>query len=146
MNLPSEMAVARFSQKFNCAQSVFAAFAPQLGMDESRALKLASPFGGGVSRRGQVCGAVSGALMVLGLARGADTPEGKEDAYRMGQEFLQQFESKHDTILCRELLNCDLSTSAGLEQARVSGVLTSLCPLFVRDAAEIVQGMLAARP
>jgi C_GCAxxG_C_C family probable redox protein len=143
MTNPPEIAVARFRQDFNCAQSVLVAFALQLGMDESQALKLASPFGGGVVRRGQICGAVTGALMVLGLAQGADTPEGKEDTYRLGQEFLQRFESKHATILCRELLDCDISTLEGLQQAREKGAFTALCPLFVRDAAEIVQEMLS---
>jgi C_GCAxxG_C_C family probable redox protein len=142
---PPEMAVARFRQNFNCAQSVFVAFAHQLGLDENHALKLASPFGGGVARRGQICGAVTGALMALGLAQGADTPAGKEDAYRLGQEFLQQFESKHATILCRELIDCDISTPEGHQQAREKGVFTSLCLLFVRDAAEIVQAMLVKK-
>jgi C_GCAxxG_C_C family probable redox protein len=140
---PPEIAVARFRKDFNCAQSVFVAFAPQFGMDESQALKLASPFGGGVARRGQICGAVIGALMVLGLAQGADSPAGKEDAYRMGQEFLQRFESRHATILCRELLDCDISTLEGRQQAREKGVFTTLCPLFVGDAAEIVQATLS---
>lgn len=143
MTNPPEIAIAHFRQNFNCAQSVLVAFAPQLGMDDSQALRLASPFGGGVVRRGQTCGAVTGALMVLGLAQGADTPEGKEDTYRLGQEFLQRFESRHATILCRELLDCDISTPEGLQQAREKGAITALCPLFVRDAAEIVQTMLS---
>ncbi len=146
MTNPPEIAVARFRQNFNCAQSVFVAFAPQLGMDESQALKLASPFGGGVTRRGQICGAVTGALMALGLAQGAETPAGKEGAYRLGEEFLQRFESRHATILCRELLDCDISTPEGLQQAREKGAFTVLCPLFVRDAAEIVQALLAKKP
>ena len=143
MTNPSEIALACFRQNFNCAQSVLVAFAPQLGLDESQALKIASPFGGGVARRGQVCGAVTGGLMALGLAQGADTPAGKEDAYRLGQEFLQRFESRHATILCRELLGCDISTPAGRQQAGERGVFTSLCPLFVGHAAEIVQAMLS---
>ena len=136
----------RFSQNFNCAQSVLVAFAPQLGLDETQALKLASPFGGGVARRGQVCGAVTGALMALGLAYGADAPAGKEHAYRLGQEFLRRFESRHATILCRELLEIDISTPEGHQQAREKGVFTALCPLLVGDAAEIVQEMLAKKP
>jgi C_GCAxxG_C_C family probable redox protein len=140
---PPEIAVARFRQSFNCAQSVFAAFASQLDMNDSQALKLASPFGGGVARRGQICGAVTGALMALGLAQGADTPAGKEDAYRLGQEFLKRFESRHASILCRELIDCDISTPEGHQLARDKGAFTTLCPLFVRDAAEIAQNMLA---
>jgi C_GCAxxG_C_C family probable redox protein len=140
-----ETARLRFRQNFNCAQSVLVAFAPQLGLDEQQALKMASPFGGGVARRGQVCGAVTGALMALGLARGADTPAGKEDAYRLGQEFLQRFESRHDSLLCRELLGFDTGTPEGRQQARDKGLFTSLCPLFVGDAVEIVQEMLAEK-
>jgi len=145
MTNPPELAVARFRQNFNCAQSVFVAFALQLGIDESQMLKLASPFGGGVARRGQICGAVTGALMVLGLAQGTDTPAGKEDAYRLGQEFLQRFESRHGTILCRELIDCDISTPEGRQQAREKGAFTALCPLFVQTAAEIAQAMLAEK-
>lgn len=142
---PSEIALARFRQNFNCAQSVLVAFAPQLGLDDGQALRMASPFGGGVARRGQICGAVTGALMALGLARGADTPAGKEDAYRLGQVLLQRFESRHGTILCRELLDCDISTPEGRQQARDKGAFTALCPLFVGDAVEVVQEMLSEK-
>jgi C_GCAxxG_C_C family probable redox protein len=140
----SQTAVALFGRKFNCAQSVFAAFSSQLGMDESRMLKLASPLGGGIARRGQVCGAVTGALLALGLARGSDTPDGKEAAYRLGQEFLQRFETRHGTLLCRELLGCDISTEPGRRQAQDNNLFTTLCPQFVGDAAEIVQSMLGS--
>lgn len=146
MNNPIDTAAALYDQGFNCAQSVLAAFAAQLGLDESRALKLASPFGGGVSRRGEVCGAVSGALMVLGLAQGADTPAGKESAYLLGQDFLQRFEARHGTILCRKLIDCDISTPEGLQQARSRGVFTALCPRFVRNATEIAQALLVENP
>jgi C_GCAxxG_C_C family probable redox protein len=146
MNNPADTAAARLDQGFNCAQSVLAAFAGQLGLDESRALKLASPFGGGVSRRGEVCGAVSGALMVLGLAQGADTPAGKESAYLLGQDFLQRFEARHGTILCRKLIDCDISTPEGLQQARSRGVFKALCPRFVRNATEIAQALLVESP
>ncbi|MGZ6346647.1 MAG: C-GCAxxG-C-C family protein [Anaerolineales bacterium] len=141
-NKPSEIAAALFDGNFNCAQSVFAAFASQFGMDESLMLKMSSPFGGGVARRGHVCGAVTGGLMALGLARGADTPSGKEAAYRLGQEFMQRFESRHGSIICRVLLDYDISTEAGWQQAREKGLFKSNCPLFVRDAVEIVQDML----
>ncbi len=138
----SANAVARFDQHFNCAQSVFSAFASQLGVDESLMLKLASPFGGGVARRGQVCGAVTGGLMALGLAQGTDTPAGKEEAYRIAQDFLQRFEASHKTILCRDLLGYDISTAQGHQQASEDGAFTRLCPLYVGHAVRIVQEML----
>jgi C_GCAxxG_C_C family probable redox protein len=139
---PSEIAVSSFDQGFNCAQSVFAAFASQFGMDESSMLKLSSLFGGGVARRGQVCGAVSGGLMALGLARGADTPSGKEEAYRLGQEYLHNFEARHGSILCRDLLGYDISTDAGRQLARENGAFKTLCPKFVGDAAAIARTMM----
>ena len=142
MTTPAETAGIVFSQSFNCSQAVFTAFAPQLGLDKDTALKLASPFGGGVARRGEVCGAVTGALMALGLARGADKPAGKEEIYRLSQEFMRRFEEKHHTIKCRELIDCDLSTPAGYQAATEKRVFTSICPGLVGDAVEIVQALL----
>ena len=142
MSTPAERAVATFNQNYNCSQAVFSAFASQFGLDMDTALKLASPFGGGMARRGEICGAVSGALMALGLARGADKPSGKEKIYQLSKEFTLIFEGKHGTLLCRELLGCDISTQDGWQKAKEAGKFTSTCPLLVQDAAEIVQKIL----
>jgi C_GCAxxG_C_C family probable redox protein len=143
MEQSAGIAAEHFDQGFNCAQSVLAAFTSHLGLSESQALKLASPFGGGIARRGQVCGAVSGALLVLGLARGSDTPAGKEAAYQMAQEFLKCFEDRHASILCRDLLGCDISTPEDFQRARQQGLFSTTCPQFVLDGVDIVQSMLA---
>jgi C_GCAxxG_C_C family probable redox protein len=142
MKDPVEIASAYSDRGFSCAQSVFAAFAVRNGLEEATALKLASTLGGGLSRHGEVCGAVSGALLALGLALGSDRPEGKEESYRRGDDFLKRFQHIHGTLLCRELINFDLHTPEGLELARASGVLKTRCPVFVRDAAAIVAAML----
>jgi C_GCAxxG_C_C family probable redox protein len=139
---PAERAVTVFSQSFNCSQAVFSAFAPQSGLNKETALKLASPFGGGMARRGEVCGGVTGALLALGLARGADKPAGKEEIYRLSQEFMRLFEEKHSTLLCRDLIDCDISTPEGLQKARETGKFTTTCLGLVRDAADIVQTLL----
>ena len=112
-------------------------------MTKETALKLASPFGGGVARHGEICGAVSGALMALGLARGAEVPAKKEETYQLAQEFLRRFEEKHHALRCRDLIGCDLNTPEGHQKAVEKGVFRSLCPLLVSDAVEIVQAMLA---
>jgi len=138
----TEVALSRFDQGYNCSQSVFAAFAPQFGIPEDLALKLASPFGGGVARQGQICGAVSGSLMALGAGRGADNPAKKEETYRLGQELLRAFESKHGTLLCRELIGFDLRSAEGRKQAKENGVFKTICPRMVRDAVEIAQELL----
>ena len=142
MATPAEIAVTVFSQNFNCSQSVFSAFAARFGLDRETALKLASPFGGGVARRGEVCGAVTGALLALGLARGAELPAGKEEIYRLSQVFMRLFEEKHNTVLCRDLIACDLSTPAGYQYATEKRVFTTICPVLVQDAVEIVQKLL----
>jgi C_GCAxxG_C_C family probable redox protein len=144
MATPEETAVGIFSRKFNCAQAVFASFGPQLGLDEQTCLKLASPFGGGVARRGEICGAVTGGLLALALARGADDPARKEEVYQMAGEFLRRFESKHGKLCCRDLIGYDITTPAGHQVAVDNKVFVTICPELVRDAAGIVQDMLAA--
>lgn len=143
METPADIAAARFAQKLNCAQSVFSAFAPGFGLDEKTALMIASPFGGGVARRGEICGAVTGALMAIGLTRGSYTPEKKDETYQLSQEFLRRFEAKHKTILCRQLVGYDIRSPAEYTQARESGAFTSICPRLVQDAAELVNALLA---
>ena len=142
MPSPAETALTVFSNNFNCSQSVLSAFAAQLGLDEQIALKMASPFGGGVARRGDLCGAVTGALLALGLARGADKPARKEEIYRLSQEFMRRFEEKHGTILCRDLIDCDLSISTGSQAAKDRGVFKTICPGLVSDAVEITQALI----
>ena len=132
----------RFAQGFNCSQAVFSAYATQLGIDDETALKLASPFGGGVARQGEVCGAVTGALMALSLGRGNATLENKEENYRLADEFIKRFQEQHGTILCRELIGYNLSKPEELQKAREQGVFVSACPGFVKDAAKLVEEIL----
>jgi len=138
MTDPVQLAADRFAQGFNCAQSVLSAFAAEAGLSEETALRMAAPFGGGVARQGQVCGALTGALMVLGLRRGNVTPEGKDEAYRVAQEFIQQFRERNGAILCRDLLGHDLSTPEGLQAAREANVTARVCPALVKSAAELL--------
>lgn len=137
-------AVADFNKGFNCSQSVFAAFAPELGMDREKAFRVATGFGGGMARQGMTCGAVTGALMVLGLRHGIALQrdvEGKERTYARTLHFMQQFRERHGSVLCREILGCDLSTPEGQREARDKGLFQTVCPRAVRDAVEILDGM-----
>ena len=151
MTDPIQTAGYRFAQGFNCSQAVFTAYAFQLGIDEETALKLASPFGGGVAhhrscrehagvrRQGEICGAVSGTLMALGLARGNTTPEKKDETYRIAEEFIERFQELHESILCRELIGLDISTPDGLQNGKESGVFKSICPGLVKDGQNSLQ-------
>jgi len=142
MTDPVHTASERFNKHYSCSQSVFSAFAPRFGLTDEQALKLASPFGGGIAHQGHVCGAVTGALMVLGLAHGNTDSDEKDATYSMAEEYLKRFQGLHGTILCRELVGHDISTPGGLQVARDSGVFENICPGLVKDAAALVAEFL----
>ena len=140
-----ERAVSCFREGFNCSQAVFSTYGPQLGLDRELALKVTGPFGAGMARMGQVCGAVTGSFMVIGLIRGrtrAEDEETREKAYRLVHEFVDQFTARNGSILCRELLGCDLSTEEGQALAEERNLFDTLCPKFIQDAAEIMEQFL----
>jgi len=103
---------------------------------------MASPFGGGVAHQGKVCGAVTGAVMVIGLARGSGNPKDKEIVYQLSQEFIKRFEARHGTVLCRDLTGFDFRIPGELQAAKDQDVPTKVCPKFVHSAAEILAEML----
>jgi C_GCAxxG_C_C family probable redox protein len=141
----SETAVQMFDQEFSCSQSVFSAYADPADIPRETALRVASGFGGGLARTGETCGAVTGAIMALGLRHcgvPATDPLGKQQAYPPVQDFLARFKARHGSIVCRELLGCDLGTPEGLQSARDQGLFKSRCPAFVRTAAEILEELL----
>jgi C_GCAxxG_C_C family probable redox protein len=145
MSKRSEKAVSCF-ENFNCAQSVIATCGPEFGLDRETALRVAGGFGGGMGRLGEVCGAVTGAFMVIGLKHGKIRPEDDEDktkkkAYALVYEFADRFRARHGPILCRELLGCDISTPEGRAQAKEKGLFNDLCPRLVRSAVEILEQM-----
>jgi C_GCAxxG_C_C family probable redox protein len=142
----ADHAVSVHKDGFNCAQAVFATFAPGLGLDEGAAARAASAFGGGIARTGQTCGAVTGALMTIGLARGSSRPaekELKERSYEMAREFLRRFTERNGTVVCRDLLGCEILTPEGVARAKAQGLFDTVCVKVVKDAVEILEDMLA---
>ena len=140
----SDRAVAAYESGMNCAQAVFGAFSAEAGVDPALAAKLAAGFGGGMGRMGHTCGAVTGAFLALGLRHGtaaADDKAGKENTYRLIREFAAQFQARNGSILCRDLLGCDIGTTTGLDTAKTKGLFRTVCPKMVRDAAEILEKM-----
>lgn len=140
-----QQAQTHFSDGFLCSQSILITFAPHFGLEPDIAAKLGAPFGGGIARRGETCGAVNGAFMVLGLKYGHHSPDdqdAKETAYRKVEEFITRFQERHSTIRCKELLDCDISTPQGLKSAYDQQLFTARCPRFVGDAAEILDQIM----
>ena len=106
------------------------------------AFKIASSLGGGLARSGNTCGAVTGALMVIGLKyRNLDyeDQENRELTYEIGRKFIEQFKKVHGTIKCKELLGYDISTLEGREKAKLDNLFDELCPKLVKDASEILE-------
>lgn len=140
----SKIAVAHFASGCNCAQAVLASFAGELGLEVQTAIRLATGFGVGMARGG-VCGVVSGAVMVLGLAGGGGGPGGaarKAATYARSREFYDQFIDHHGSLICRDLIGLDPSVPEGLEQARREQRFETVCVKLVSDATAILETML----
>ncbi len=147
MGLESE-ARALFEGHLNCAQSVLAPFANRLGLDRAIALKIATPFGGGIGHTGQMCGAVSGALMAIGLAHGTAVFDRAQKyvCYDLVSQFMARFTVQHGGLTCPGLLGVDISNPIELEQARKLDLFHTRCPNFVGDAVLIVAELLGLEP
>lgn len=107
MQTKGEIAKQYFLDGYNCAQAVVLAFAQDFGLDKNTAVMLSSSFGGGMGRLREVCGAVSGMFMVLGLKYGYASPEdnqAKKELYKKVQEVAGLFKDDNGSIICRELL------------------------------------------
>lgn len=140
-----EHAVSTFKEGFSCSQAIFSTYGKQFGLKREMALKIAGAFGGGMARMGKTCGAVTGALMVLGLKYGMVDPANqdvKEKTYAVVHEFMDKFTTLHGSIECKELLGCDLSTSEGYSYAIEQNLFRTICPEIVRHAAEIIEELL----
>ncbi len=135
-----------FLSGYNCAQSVFAAFADIMDMDEKQALKISSSFGGGMGRMREVCGTCSAIFMVLGALEGYTEPnnsEIKSRHYEKVQKLAAKFKEKHGTIICRELLKDLKPDDSPFSPPRDSTFYTSRpCVKFVISAAEILDSYL----
>ena len=145
----AEKARDLFLSGCSCSQAVFGAFAEELGLEQDTALRLASSFGGGMGKMREVCGAVSGALLVYGAVHGNSDPDdadAKKAHYARVQEFAARFKAEHETIICRELLkNIALKKENTSEpEARTDEYYrVRPCVRFVESAARILEEMLA---
>ena len=142
----SEMARENFRAGYNCAQSVALAFADLIDMDRDALARMASPLGGGMGRLREVCGAVSGMLLVLGALQGYDGPETggvKAELYAKVQALAEAFEARHGSIVCRELLGLTEKRQPPTPTPRTADFYEKRpCAQCIADAAEILEGFL----
>lgn len=141
----SGRAVACFNEGFSCSQAILSTFGEELNLDKNTAMKIADGFGGGMGRMALTCGAVTGAFMVIGVKYGrisADDREAKQKTTQLVRKFTKKFKEKNKTIVCKELMECDISTEEGFKQAKEHNLISTLCPKFVADAVEILEEIL----
>lgn len=132
-----EESVQLFEQGYVCSQAVFAAFCQDFGLEKDMALKIGACFGSGM-RKGEVCGACTGALMALGLKYGDDKSKSNEVCER----FLDEFENENGSYICRDLLGCDIDTEEGVEYAVKHNLFKEFCPKMVESASIILDEIL----
>ncbi len=141
MNEKVQKAVELFDSGFNCCQSVIGAFCEQFGIDEQTLMKLACGFGGSI-RCGEVCGAVSGAVILIGLKYGQSIESdkaSKEKCYEVTSEFMKEYQKRKGTVVCRELLGYDIRDTEA--RALFPGRIKEICPKAIETAVLILEEM-----
>jgi len=146
VNSRSEIAMTKFSEGYNCAQSVFFAFCEFLNFEEDLALKMVCGFGAGMGRKEEVCGAVTGAIVVIGTKFGRGLEEessATELTYRKTGQLMDRFAEKHGTFICRKLIRgYDLNTEEGQKQFKEADFLNSVCKPCVQCVVEILEDLM----
>jgi len=143
MNNRVKISKEMFENGYNCAQSVFFASLDKNQISEDAALKIATGFGAGMGRMQEVCGAVSGAIMAIGLKYGRGKNEDKnvsEAMYEKTRDLINSFEETHGSIICRELLEgCDLRTREGQKEFVDKDLFNKTCIKCVETAVKILK-------
>ena len=145
MSTRTDVATTRFLSGYNCAQAVLDAFRDEAALDEDLALKIATGLGAGMGRKQEVCGAVTGGILVLGLRHGRGSTGDRsatEQTYLRTRELMDRFTAQHGSCLCRELLQgYDLGTEEGLRRAKADDMLNKVCRPCVQTVVEILEGV-----
>ena len=139
-----DQTVACFKKGINCSQALLSTYGKHYGLDPELALRLSGAFGSGMGI-GETCGAVTGALMVIGLKYSKVSGSrllSKDKTEEVAHEFMEKFKARHETVICKELLGCDVSTVEGFKKAKQEKHFKKRCPEYVKDAAEILEELL----
>ncbi len=132
---------AKFLDNYACSQAIFSEYCKDFDIDPKIALSVSAGFAGGM-RMGRTCGAVTGALMVLGLrysGQEPETPEGRQKVSDAVTTFTKRFHEINGSTDCKELLAVDISTSEGMEIAKKKNLFRTACPKFIIDAASLLE-------
>lgn len=141
----SEKAIKLYKEEYNCSQAVLSAYAEELGIDEQTAVRVASSFGGGIARSGKTCGAVTGALMVLGMKEWNSEVEketAKQHVYALSQKLIEEFKEKNKTLNCEELLGVSVNKPEGRAVVKANNLTGKVCHHVINDVTVILDKLI----
>ncbi len=144
----ADLAQQYFKEGYNCSQAVFGAFCDLFDMDKDTAMIYSSGFGGGMGRMREVCGAVSGMVMVISILYGSADPKAKSDVYKRVQEVSNKFKEQNGSIVCKELLGLTKKSEISpiAEERTKEYYKKRPCELLVYDCAQILEEYISRNP
>ncbi|MBU2648078.1 C-GCAxxG-C-C family protein [bacterium] len=140
----TQNAESKFLEGYTCSQAIVSEYCEPFNLDLKTALNLSAGFAGGM-RLGKTCGAVTGALIILGLnfsGPHSEKPEDRKNIYKAASEFQKKFIEIHGSTECRDLLAVDISTAEGAQIAKDKNLFKTVCPQFVKNAAVLLESLI----
>ena len=140
-----EKAIQLFQSGYNCSQAILTAFGSKFGLDKKTCLKIATAFGGGMAKQQNVCGAVTGAYMVLGLKYGKyiqGDDKSKAKTYDLVNEFNKRFIEKNGSIICLDIIGENMNTEIGMKNIQENNLFKIKCEKAIANAVDILNEIL----
>ncbi|HJX22906.1 MAG TPA: C-GCAxxG-C-C family protein [Candidatus Bathyarchaeia archaeon] len=140
-----EDAKLRFREGFVCSESVLMTFSESFQMKSEIIPRIASGFGGGIGRKGSICGALAGAIMSLGLKYGrnkSDETDALDVCQEKSSECYERFEKEMGSVNCRDLIQCDISTVEGRKKWREQGLRENKCTKYIENSMKILLSLI----
>jgi len=139
-----ERTLALLATGLNCSQALLTLFGERYGLDSALAVAIGRPLGGGMGHMARTCGAVTAAVLLLGMATdNGDEKQAREKSDIYIRQFFERFEGRHGATDCKDLLGVDMSTEEGRRKITEERLVAKRCPAFVQDAAGILDELLA---
>jgi C_GCAxxG_C_C family probable redox protein len=141
----AEVASKKFIDGYRCSEAILISYGERVGLSHELSMKIGCALGGGLGGHGDICGAVSAAIIILGLKYGRTNKDDADKRIKTDmqvQKFLKKFKSKHKHTGCNNLIGFDRSTTKGHDIAVEAGVFKKICPDFVKDAGRILEELL----
>ena len=140
----SKIAISIFNKGCNCAQSTFSVFSEEFGVSKEQARTIACGFGGGFGGLQETCGAVTGAIMVIGCRffNRNDLKNSEEIVSQHTRDFISKFRKRNGTINCLRLIGVDFNTEEGMREVKEKNLFKEKCENYIKDACEILEEIL----